>query len=1240
MRKKLIIIVLTILLGSFTNNLEAQAWLENSSKTESTEGISDLNFFEIQKAFNQYWENKPYEKGKGWKQFKRWENFVEQRVSTDGKINNSIFWSEYQKKINKTKNKASVANWTAMGPFDTPLSMDNSYKTGSGRVNCVAFHPTNQDIMWIGAPAGGLWKTTDGGASWITTTDDLPSIGVSDIAVDPNNPDIIYIATGDGDAGDTYSVGILKSLDGGLSWQTIGLNFFIYEEIIVRRLLINPSNSNILIAASNDGIYKTIDAGQSWTNVQTGHFKDLEFMPNNPTIIYATKYGGFGGGKIYRSTNSGDSFTELNTGVSSNDVNRIELAVTPANSNLVYALFSDANNDGFYATYKSSDAGDNWTQTFSGSNMNLLGWSENGNDVGGQGWYDLSLAVSPTNENIVFVGGVNIWKSVNGGSSWNCNGHWYGAAGIEYVHADQHVLAYNVNTGVLFSGNDGGFYKTQNDGSSWTDISDGLEILQIYRIGSSATNAGIVVGGTQDNGTMKINSGQWNNILGGDGMECMIDFNNPNIIYSTYYYGSLHKSTNGGFTFNDISPASNGAWVTPYAMHPTNSNTLYAGYSNVYKTTNGGNSWDQISSNLTGGTDLQSLAIAKSNPDYIYTATYDNIYKTTNGGTNWENITSGLPSNPSIKYIAISSTDPNKLWVTFSGFYTSYKVYMSEDGGNIWQNFSDSLPNVPANCIVYEDDSNDALYVGTDIGVYYRNDSIPYWIAFDDGLPNVVVYELEIQYSEKKIRAGTFGRGLWESDLYSEPMAPISNFQFTNTSDCNGIVSFEDISAGLPETWEWIFGDGSSSFEQNPIHIYNDTGIFVVQLITENSLGTDTNFLEISISLNSDLPVVSGDERCGEGSLLLQADASGQINWYENEIGGNSLDTGDFFQTPIITNSTTFFAENEIGGAQFYGGKFDNSGGGGYYSGNNPWGLVFDCLEASEIVSVKVYFDPSESAGNREIMLLDENNSIVQSASVFVPQGESRINLGFEVQPGSNYKLVGQSSPNMYRNNNGGIAYPFNISNLITITQSSLDLSGYDPIDYYYFFYDWEVKEISCRSNRVPVLATINPNPTADFSYITDNLNVQFTNNSPNANSYYWDFGDGNFSSEANPVHNYSSNGIFEITYIASSQNCSDTITQTIDLTYSTVEFSFIEKLKILPNPNSGVFIIDFSIAQEENIKLEIVNLAGQSVYSEELTNFSGKYSKEIHLSDIAKGIYQIQISSKDKIINRKFSVE
>ena len=283
-----------LLLSLFINKSQAQPWVENINSENPT-------FYEIVDAFNAYWKNRPYEKGKGFKQFKRWEYYWETRLMPNGDFPQPDFilneWLQYQKSNQQTENRsASVANWVSQGPTASP----GGY-IGMGRINCIAFHPTNPNIFWVGAPAGGLWKTTNGGQTWSTNTDNLPVIGVSDIVLDPVNPNIMYIATGDGDrgslwsitggfVGDSKSIGVLKSIDGGSTWQSTGLNWGIEQAKLIRRLIIHPTNPQILLAAATDGIWRTVDAGATWVKEQNGYFMDIEFKPNDPSRIYASTY--------------------------------------------------------------------------------------------------------------------------------------------------------------------------------------------------------------------------------------------------------------------------------------------------------------------------------------------------------------------------------------------------------------------------------------------------------------------------------------------------------------------------------------------------------------------------------------------------------------------------------------------------------------------------------------------------------------------------------------------------------------------------------------------------------------------------------------------------------------------------------------------------------------------------------------------------------------------------------------
>jgi photosystem II stability/assembly factor-like uncharacterized protein len=731
------------------SNASAQNWTEMHKDAE-------VNFNEIRTSFESYWEGRSIEKGKGYKQFKRWEYFMESRLDEKGALpDGGEIWEAISESSKRTKTSA-VADWQHMGPVSVPAN------GGAGRLNCIAFHPTNASIMWVGAPSGGLWKTTNGGQSWSTNTDWLACIGVSDIVIHPTNPDTMYLATGDFNAGDTYSIGVLKSTDGGNTWNTTGMSYDMSASRKISRMLMHPSDVNILIATTSAGIYRTTNAGDSWTLVRSGSFSDLAFKPDDADIVYAAGSIGF-----FRSTNGGQSFSVVSGLGSTSTFNRLQLAVTPADANYVYVLASNASTNGFGGLFRSTDAGVTFSQR--STTPNILGWSNNGSDQGGQGWYDLALTASPLNKNIILTGGVNIWKSVTGGSNWTISAHWTGS-GAPYVHADIHWLVYSPHNGnTVFACTDGGLFRSTNNGGAWTDLSNGLAISQIYRLGLSVTNPNLVISGWQDNGTnLRATNGVWARVRGGDGMECIIDYSNAAIMYSTTYYGNISRSTNSGISWSSVTDniQETGAWVTPYVMHPTTPQTLYAGYVNLYRTTNRGNSWSKIS-NFTGTTTLRSLAVAESNTNVIYMATTSAFYKTLNGGTAWLNLSANLPGGGAITYIAVHPTNPSTVYITRGGFSSGNKVFKSINGGTSWTNITNNLPNIPANCIVYEKGSNDGLYVGTDVGVYYTDNGLTEWIPFNDQLPNVIVKELEIHYGTRMIRAATYGRGVWESHLYS-----------------------------------------------------------------------------------------------------------------------------------------------------------------------------------------------------------------------------------------------------------------------------------------------------------------------------------------------------------------------------------------------------------------------------------------------------------------------------------------
>jgi photosystem II stability/assembly factor-like uncharacterized protein len=505
------------------------------------------------------------------------------------------------------------------------------------------------------------------------------------------------------------------------------------------------------------------DGGATWVSTGViGRWRDIEYKPNNPNIIYAAKQSS-GGSNVYRTVDGGNNWNIINNGVSSTGKHRPLIAVTADNPEVVYALYS-ASDHGFHGLYKSSDAGDNWV--LQSNTPNILGRATDGSDAGGQSWYDLSLGVATNNENLVYVGGINIWRSDNSGANWDIDANSGNGANYSYMHVDQHAFEFNPHTHVAYAGNDGGFYKYMNNLNKWVDISDGLEISQFYNLGLSKSNPNRVVAGAQDNGTEMLTGSTWDAIMGGDGMECAIDHYDEDIIYAEYQYGGLRKSYNGGNSWNNIKPVNyEGGWNTPYEMHQTNNNLIVAGYNEVYRSTTAGAIWDSVSFNVSNGGAIRSIALASSDEDYIYASTYSKIKVTKDAGQSWTYIKPGLP-NYNITDVAVSTTNPDRVWVTLSDYNNAHKVYESIDAGDNWTNVSgNNLPALPVNCIVYQGGANDDLYIGTDAGVYYKNNNMSDWVPFNNGLPNVIVKELEIHYDEGTISAATYGRGVWKSNL-------------------------------------------------------------------------------------------------------------------------------------------------------------------------------------------------------------------------------------------------------------------------------------------------------------------------------------------------------------------------------------------------------------------------------------------------------------------------------------------
>ncbi len=724
-------------------NIQAQLpspWMKEVEKSRNETGITGpVKYQEISNAFDKYWETRDHEiKGSGYKPGMRWKQFHQNSIQPDGTLpTNDFIWNQWgiKKKMALANNNKANFNWTPMGPFDH--NQGNSWSPGQGRVNVVAIDPNNDSTIYIGAPAGGIWKSTNGGSTWTPLIDDLPQIGVSGIAIDPNNSNIIYISTGDDDASDSYSIGVLKSIDGGITWAKTGLEFT-NTSTTSNDIYIDPNNSSILWIATSVGVYKTTDAGANWTKTLSGNIKDIKLKPGDSNTIYAATSTVF-----YKSTNAGNSFSQIQSGLPSNS-GRLVIDVTPANPQYVYVLSAAANYT-FQGVYKSTNSGTSFTKTVETSDI----------FESTQAWYDLALGVSDQDANTIFVGCINVWKSTDGGDNFTKINSWSSPNQASYTHADIHFLRYH--KGRLLCGSDGGVYISDDNGTSFADRTKGLQIGQFYRI-SVASNASStnLVGGLQDNGGYGLKDSTWYNYYGADGMDCAVSGNNPNTYYGFIQSGGqLYRTTDRGANQNFVTTGpESGNWVTPLVSD--SNGDLYAGYSSFYKLVN--NAFVK-QSNFNFGGKIDFIEIDPSNENNMYVARDYNLYRSTDKGINWSQVSS---FQTDITSIEVHNDNSNIIFITTSGSSNGGVFKSTNQGGN-FTNISENLPS-EGKFIVRHQKGTESIYLGTYLGVYHKNGDNA-WEDYSPSLPTVAVRDLEINYLDKVVIAGTYGRGIWKAPL-------------------------------------------------------------------------------------------------------------------------------------------------------------------------------------------------------------------------------------------------------------------------------------------------------------------------------------------------------------------------------------------------------------------------------------------------------------------------------------------
>ena len=675
-------------------------------------------------------------------------------------------------------------DWTVQGPGNI-----------GGRINTVAIHPNDPKIMYVGCAKGGIFKTTDGGTNWVPIFDDQSYLSISHITFDPADPNKLYVGTGDLNISGSVYVGdgVYRSDDAGQTWTHLGLT----DQRIISRVFVDPADSKIIYAATmgtpfqrdnKRGLYKSTDSGQSWQQVlfvadQAGII-DFLIDPSNTQILYAASWDRIRtnreslvtgpNGKIWKSIDGGANWTHLTNGLPNFDVSRIGITMSGQNSNTLYASYTGDNLQ-LENVYKTTDAGANWTVVMTDS--------LNSNALGGFGWYFGQIRVNPADDDEIYVLGVELHNTSDGGLDWQrTTPPWW-----QYiVHADMHDLQF-VTKDHLVLATDGGLYESRDRGQSWTDI-DNIPNTQFYRVAVNPHNPTTYYGGTQDNGSTGGNAAtinSWERIWGGDGFQMRFDAIDPMVWYAETQNGNLRVSTDGGMFFNrhndGIDPGDRRNWDMPFVLSENDPNLQFTGTYRVYKNTTGPNTnWQPISDVLSDSIlappdharfhTISTVNVSALDDGLIYTGLTDgNVWVTKNGGTQWDSIHTGLP----VRYVTSIKPSPVNLATVFVS-HTGYKdndwfphIHRSDNYGANWIDISGDLPQLAINDILIYPQDDNILFAATDGGVYGTTDGGNSWHRVGGNMPVVPVFDMEFNFTTRELIAGTFARSLQSYPLDS-----------------------------------------------------------------------------------------------------------------------------------------------------------------------------------------------------------------------------------------------------------------------------------------------------------------------------------------------------------------------------------------------------------------------------------------------------------------------------------------
>jgi photosystem II stability/assembly factor-like uncharacterized protein len=710
----------------------------------------------------------------------------------------------------------SADTWTPIGPAPTVNGLTDYLDAASGRVVGLAADPSDANIAFLAAAGGGIWKTTDAGASWMVLTDTQSTLFMGAVAVAPSassSSGVVYAGTGEAHMGPSkarnvrdniyYGRGILKSSDGGQTWMLLGTDVFFRRTI--SRIVVDPTDANTVYATvgalatnglpGNTGVWKSTDGGTSWVNTTTAistdaPFSDLAMDPSNRLTLYAA-VGAPGidpqraANGVYKTTDGGASWFAAGnfpSGAADTQVGRISLGMSRAAPQTVYAAIARpgpplSNFNSLYRVMKSVDGGTTWTATADPGPICPEG-GQILNYLASSGDYHNVLGVDPTNADKVYAAGICLIRSIDGGQSWSA----IATGETDGPHRDHHALAFDA-AGRLLDGNDGGVWRLENpDALTWGNLNRTLQTTQFVGLALHPTNADVAYGGTQDTGTVKFQGTlEWSRLLRGDGGASAVDATDPNRVYqitriSASSANIFRRSANGGNTWlirvAGIDSTDPKNFYPPLAADPAQSGRLLLGTNRVYETTTGGDVWSPISSpGMAGWTvsdNIDAVALAASDVNTVYATAAGHIMVTTDRGSTWQQRDVAGLADPHFRGLLVDPLNAQLAYAVRDRFDGGH-VFRTADGGQTWSDISGDLPNLPVNAIVSDVTAN-ALYIGTDSGVFASTDAGVHWETFRAALPNVQVVELKLNPALNILAAATHGRGVWEILISPSPV--------------------------------------------------------------------------------------------------------------------------------------------------------------------------------------------------------------------------------------------------------------------------------------------------------------------------------------------------------------------------------------------------------------------------------------------------------------------------------------